>query len=164
VTIAFCRAPGSYSPTASSLTLSSEFVPHPLSIVMTNVANQDGSTRGSGRMTFNLCDYISTTGRESSIQTANGPIRHSWIFRGEPIYATSGNKDPQIYVRLYVDALSDPSRPTKIDRIRHVFNPVNGWMTVASGTDGYATSASCNGSACPAGFTNDPQAVYYIPP
>ena len=109
------------------------------------------------------CDYVATTGREAPILTANGPVRKSWVIRGEPVYATSGHKDPLLYVMFYLDVFPDPSNPAAMWKVKHLTQVVNGWMQVAAGSAGTAGSMDCNGRACPVGFINDPQVVVYSP-
>ena len=155
-TIEFVKASGTYSATGKQ-TLAGLCAAHDLNILFNHVANQDNSTRDSGTMSFRICDNINNVGRDAPQRVATGPVRDSWVIRGAPVYATSGHKDPLIYVRYYIDVYTNPSDQTSVGRVRHIANIANSWMNVAAGTAGNS------GAPGPAGFTNDPQVVIYSP-
>src|SRR6185295_8415306 len=71
--------------------------------------------------------------------------------------ATSGNKDPQMYVEWIVDLTADASNQTSLGAVRHVAIVSNPWMKVSQ------TSVGNPGAPGPIGFTNDPQAISYRP-
>ena len=155
-TIEFVRVNGSYYANGKH-TLADLCAAHKLNIIFNNVANQDNSPRDSGTMTFDVCSNIGNVGRDAPQRVATGPVRDGWVVRGAPVYATTGDNDPLIYVRYYVDVYTDPSDQNSVGQVRHIANVANSWMNVKAG------SAGNSGAPGPAGFANDPQMVIYSP-
>jgi hypothetical protein len=168
VTVEFCRVAGAYSATPASTTLSTLCAgTHQFNIILTNMANQDDSTRGTGQAKFDLCSNIANTGRDAPETVASGPVRNSYVVHGMFRYGSAGtytgSYDPLLYVRWYIDLYPDPTAPTSIYKIRQIANIANSWISVAAGTTGEASGAICNGTACPSGLTGDPQMISYLP-
>jgi hypothetical protein len=155
-TMEVVRQSGTYSATGKQ-TLAGLAGAHDLKVDFTDVRNQSGNVRDSGHITFRVNDNISNVGRDAPIRVATGPVRDSWIVRGVPVYATSNNKDPLLYVNCYIDITTNPADQTSIGPVRHVCRVDNSWMNVAAGSVGNS------GAPGPAGFTNDPQAISYRP-
>ena len=66
VTLAFCKVAGVYTPSTNSISLANLCAAHPLAMDFNNLKNQDNSMRSTGTAVWELCSYISTTGREVS--------------------------------------------------------------------------------------------------
>lgn len=156
-TMEIVKQTGTYTTPAGKQTLAGLCAAHDLKLDLTDVRNQNATVRDSGHMVSRLCDNINNTGRDTPRRVAQGPVRDSWIVRGVPVYATSGNKDPQMYVEWIVDITTDPSNQTSLGPVRHVAIVSNPWMRVSSSSTGNP------GAPGPIGFTNDPQAISYRP-
>jgi hypothetical protein len=155
-TMEVVKQSGVYSATGKQ-TLASLCVAHTLKLDLTDVRNQDGTVRDSGHMTFDVCANASNTGRDAPRHVSAGPVRDTYIVRGAPTYATSGNRDPMIYVEATLDLTTSPSDQTSLGPVRHMMRVSSPWIKVAAGSVGEP------GAPGPVGFTNDPQALSYRP-
>jgi len=155
-TMEIIKQTGTYS-AAGKQTLAALCAAHDLKLDMTDVRNQDHTVRDSGHAVSRVCDNVNNTGRDAPRHVRAGPVSDTYIVRGPPIYATSGNKDPLLYVEWTLDLTTDPSNQTSLGQVRHVAFVMNPWMNVAAGTVGDA------GAPGPVGFANDPQVVSYHP-
>src|SRR5712692_1990817 len=154
-TMEIVRQTGSYSATAKQ-SLAALAKAHDLKLHLTDVRNQDGSTRGSGRLTFDIDTAASNTGRDAPRPCASGPVRDCWIVVGPPIDDTTHKPDPLLYVMCYLD-LTTATDGVSLGPVRHICRVDNPWENVASGSPGNP------GNPGPAGFANDPQAISYRP-
>lgn len=156
-TMEVVKQTGTYVPSSTKQTLTALCAAHTLKLDLTDVRNQDATVRDSGHMTFDVCSNIGNTGRDAPRHVAQGPVRDTYIVRGAPTYATSGNKDPMLYVEAYLDLTTLASDQTSLGQVRHVMRVSSPWMNVRSG------NAGNSGAPGPVGFTNDPQAISYRP-
>lgn len=73
---------------------------------------------------------------------------------GPPIDDPTHQPDPLLYVTCYLDLTTNPADQTSLGPVRHVCRVDNSWMNVKA--DPSATRANSG----PAGFADDPQAVF----
>lgn len=156
-TMEIVKQTGTYAVPPAKQTLAALCAAHSLKLDMTDVRNQDGTVRDSGHMTFDVCSNINNAGRDAPRHVAQGPVRDTYIVRGAPVYATSGNKDPLIFVEAYLDLTTLAGDQTSLGPVRHVMRVSSPWMNVKAG------SAGNSGAPGPTGFANDPQAISYRP-
>lgn len=156
-TMEIIKQTGTYTTPATKQTLAALCAAHTLKLDFTDVRNQAGTVRDSGHMTFDVCANIGNTGRDAPRHLAQGPVRDTYIVRGAPVYATSGNKDPLIYVEATLDLTTLASDQTSLGSVRHVMRVMSPWMNTRAGSVGNS------GAPGPVGFTNDPQAISYRP-
>ena len=164
--IEFVPTAGTYSQTSHQALsgLCSGPGAHDFKTHLTDVRNQDDSTRDSGDATFRLCDNITNTGRDAPRHLRAGNVYDEYEVSGLFKY-TSGHQDPLLYVRCVVDLFTDAADGTSLKDVRHVCTHFNSWMNVASG------SAGNSGNPGPAGFgsitggggAGDPQVISYQP-
>jgi hypothetical protein len=156
--IEFVATPGTYS--QSSHQALSELcagpAAHDLKIHLTDVRNQDDTTRDSGDATFRVCDNIANTGRDAPRHLRSGNVYDEYEVSGLFKY-TSGHQDPLLYSQCIVDIFTKASDGVSPGDTRWVCHEHNSWENVAAGSTGNA------GNRGPAGFANDPQAISYRP-
>ena len=158
-TIEFVPTVGTYSQNSHQAiaALCSGPAAHDFKIHLSDVRNQDDTARDSGDATFRVCDNIASTGRDAPRHLRAGNVYDEYQVNGLFVYATSGHKDPLLYVNCVLDLFTDASDGVSLKDVRHVCTVHNSWMNVASGSAGNSDAPG------PAGFTGDPQALSYQP-
>ena len=156
--IEFIPVSGAYSqsPVLAPSALCSGVNTHALKIHLTDVRNQDDTTRRSGDATFDLCANIPGSGRDAVRILDQGSVVTTMKVVGRFQY-TDTTYDPLLYEECDVSLWVDPNTGNSLKDTSWVCWVHNSWMTVAAGTTGHA------GNPGPAGLANDPQAISYRP-